>query len=163
MQHNPYATPQADLALPASYPYEPRLVGWGGRIGRLRFLAYSLAGASLALCYGLLIGVLVNVFNWQANETVKVAVGASFLLVPAAALVVAMRRRLHDLGASSWWGLLLLVPFLNIVFLVYLLAAPGQAGANRFGQAPSDNTPGVTGGAVLSGLLLLGFTVLRSL
>ncbi len=43
-------------------------------------------------------------------------------------------RRLHDVGMSAWW-LLLLVPGLGIVLLAISVVA-GQPGANRFGPDP---------------------------
>lgn len=40
---------------------------------------------------------------------------------------VAVIRRLHDLGRSGWWSLLMFVPLVNFVSLIYLLFAKGGA------------------------------------
>jgi uncharacterized membrane protein YhaH (DUF805 family) len=41
-------------------------------------------------------------------------------------LLAACARRLHDLGASGAWALLLAVPAVNMVFVILLLALPGR-------------------------------------
>ncbi len=46
--------------------------------------------------------------------------------------IIAGIRRLHDLNKSGWHLLFLLVPFANIVFLLYLLFAPGKIEGNRW-------------------------------
>ena len=43
------------------------------------------------------------------------------------------KRRLNDLNQAGWFCLLLLVPILNIVFVIYLLAKQGFEEANDFG------------------------------
>jgi uncharacterized membrane protein YhaH (DUF805 family) len=48
-------------------------------------------------------------------------------------------RRLHDIGLSGWWYLIVLVPFGALVLTV-LAIIDSQAGANRFGPNPKDLT-----------------------
>ena len=45
-------------------------------------------------------------------------------------------KRWHDVGRSAWMTFTLLVPFLDVLILVFLLLAPGTAGPNRYGKAP---------------------------
>ena len=52
-----------------------------------------------------------------------------------------VRRRLHDTNASSWWGLLFLVPLINFIMALYILFKAGTRGANDYGPAPSKNHP----------------------
>ncbi|PWU23734.1 hypothetical protein C5B42_01755 [Candidatus Cerribacteria bacterium 'Amazon FNV 2010 28 9'] len=47
-------------------------------------------------------------------------------------------RRWHDLGKSGWFILLQLVPYINLLFVLYLLFAQGQSKKNRFGSPPSS-------------------------
>ena len=53
------------------------------------------------------------------------------LVLPALAVGA---RRLHDIGRSGWWLLLMLVPFIGGLFLLYWMVMPSQAGANAFGE-----------------------------
>jgi uncharacterized membrane protein YhaH (DUF805 family) len=75
--------------------------------------------------------------------------------------VNATRRRLHDLDVSGWWAFFLLFPIFQFVFVIYLLVALGMARDNRFGPAPPPNSPGMTLGTILVGLVLAGFIALR--
>ena len=55
------------------------------------------------------------------------------VMVPGIAVGV---RRLHDINASGWWYLLILIPLVNVVLVLFLLFKQGMAGANRFGPDP---------------------------
>ncbi len=54
-------------------------------------------------------------------------------LCPSLAVAV---RRLHDIGRSGWWVLLVLIPFFGGIVLLVFAAMPGQQSANRFGDIP---------------------------
>lgn len=45
-------------------------------------------------------------------------------------------RRLHDVHASGWWYLLVLIPLVNLIFLLYLFFAKGDNGDNAYGSDP---------------------------
>ena len=46
-------------------------------------------------------------------------------------------RRLHDIGKSGWWQLLLIIPLIGMIALVVLMAMKTQEGDNKFGQQPA--------------------------
>ncbi|WP_181259220.1 DUF805 domain-containing protein [Pseudoduganella armeniaca] len=112
-----------------------------GRIGRVRYLAYSF-GAMLAL---LLVAIVLGALLGAMGAGPAVAAGMMQVLVGtlmvAANLIIA-RRRLHDMGKPGWWGVLLLVPLLNIVVTLWLALGKGDAGPNAFGAPPSPNSRG---------------------
>jgi uncharacterized membrane protein YhaH (DUF805 family) len=45
-------------------------------------------------------------------------------------------RRFHDRGKSGWSVLLLLIPFLNLIFAFELYFLPGDPASNEFGADP---------------------------
>jgi len=45
-------------------------------------------------------------------------------------------RRLHDHGKSGWWYLILLIPFLGVIYFIYLFVTRGQTGTNQYGRDP---------------------------
>ena len=110
--------------------YTPSIFQLRGRIGRVRYLAY-----------GFVFGILVLLAS-ALVATVAGEAAATWLSAAAtAALGVLLGvRRLHDLGRSGWIALGMLVPFVNLAIGLWLLCAPGDAGANRFGPAPGPNT-----------------------
>jgi uncharacterized membrane protein YhaH (DUF805 family) len=52
-------------------------------------------------------------------------------LLPGLALMV---RRLHDVGRSGWWALILLIPLIGAIVLLVWLCSRGTTGPNRFGR-----------------------------
>ena len=47
-------------------------------------------------------------------------------------------RRLHDMNKSGWMQLIWLIPILGWIYLIYVLAQPGDAGDNKYGAVPSN-------------------------
>lgn len=43
-------------------------------------------------------------------------------------------RRLHDINKSGWFQLIWIIPILGWIYLIYLLAQPGDAGDNQYGS-----------------------------
>jgi uncharacterized membrane protein YhaH (DUF805 family) len=162
--HNPYAAPQAGLGqlfVPAG---ATRLFAWNSRVGRARFVAYTLAGLAFAIFYFVAVGAIERALGVQYTPGAMTGWGHAIvmLLVPMLALVNATRRRLHDFDVSAWWALFLLFPIFQFVFLIYLLVAPGTPDANRFGPVPPPTEASVIAAAVLACLALLWLIVLRS-
>lgn len=161
---NPYTAPLAGLELPFEPAGATRLFAWNSRIGRARFVAYSLAGPAFAILYI----AVVRAVEWSLEMQMSpgslagLAHIAIVLLVPMLALVNATRRRLHDFDVSAWWSLFLLFPIFQFVFLIYLLVAPGTPDANRFGPVPPPTERSVLAAAVIGCLALLWLIVLRS-
>ena len=52
------------------------------------------------------------------------------IFVPSLAIVA---RRLHDIGKSGWWWLIILVPFIGIIIYIVFLATKGDANVNVYG------------------------------
>ncbi|SFV61680.1 Integral membrane protein [hydrothermal vent metagenome] len=55
------------------------------------------------------------------------------LFIPSIALAV---RRLHDIGKSGWWYLLVFIPFIGWVVLIYFYVLDSQPGTNQYGENP---------------------------
>ena len=61
-----------------------------------------------------------------------------FLAIFVPFLAVAVRR-LHDTGKSGWWCLLGLIPLVGTIFLIVLLAIPGNREENAYGPVIPEN------------------------
>ena len=55
------------------------------------------------------------------------------MLIPGLA---AGARRLHDTGKSGWFQLISLIPVIGSLVVIYLMAQPGNPGANQYGNPP---------------------------
>ena len=85
-----------------------------------------------------------------------IVVGILVYLPIIAVSLVYTKRRLNDLDFSGWFGLLMLVPFLNILFGLYLLFAPGSSGNNRFGAKPEKNSGLLMIAGILAPVIVIG-------
>ena len=77
-------------------------------------LDFELQGISLGYGYLYLIGIIVH-------------------FIPSLAVVV---RRLHDVGKSGWFYLLILIPFIGWLWLLILYCIEGQKQDNKWGPDP---------------------------
>jgi uncharacterized membrane protein YhaH (DUF805 family) len=112
-----------------------------GRIGRVRYLAYSFGAMIALLLVAMILGGLLGAIGAGpavAAGLMQVLVGASM----AVANLVIARRRLHDMGKPGWWGVLLLVPLLNFAVTLWLALGKGDEGPNAFGAPPAPNSRG---------------------
>ncbi|WEF32700.1 DUF805 domain-containing protein [Pseudoduganella chitinolytica] len=145
-------------AAPAGAVQVPRPFDLHGRIGRVRYLAYSFGAMIVLLLAAIVLGALLGAIGAGpavAAGLMQVLVGT---LMAAANLVIA-RRRLHDMGKSGWWGVLLLVPLLNIVVTLWLALGKGDEGPNAFGPPPSPNSRAVIALACIGPALFVGMVV----
>lgn len=62
--------------------------------------------------------ILTCIFLTFINKTL----GSIFYLGMILPLISSATRRLHDIGKSGWWQLIVIVPFVGILILLYLLA-----------------------------------------
>jgi uncharacterized membrane protein YhaH (DUF805 family) len=130
-QHNPYVAPRAAVD-DAPDEFQPvRIFSVSGRIGRARYILYTM-GLPLLVMFviGLLsavagaFGVALMVAGWVAVVTISMMLTI---------------QRSHDFDMSGWFALIGLVPLANLAFWFI----PGTDGANRYGAKTSPNGAGV--------------------
>ncbi|MCH4900157.1 MULTISPECIES: DUF805 domain-containing protein [unclassified Pseudomonas] len=143
---SPYAPPRAVVGenLPAFAPLKPFSVE--GRIGRLRYLAWSMVLSLVALPI-VSVFALIGLGLVSADSTTGLIIGGllAFFLFLAFAIVGILFsiQRLHDIGWSGWLWLLTLVPFVGSFFPLVIMVVPGNTGANRYGPPPPPNSTAV--------------------
>lgn len=135
---SPYATPQAQVSDATQEFGELNYFSIEGRIGRVRYLGWSMAMTLLAL-------PIMAVF--AGVSALSTILGGLLVILLAIGMVVISvfigGKRLHDIGWSAWLWLLLLVPVVGSVFALLMLVLPGTPGANRYGPPPPPNSKGV--------------------
>jgi uncharacterized membrane protein YhaH (DUF805 family) len=141
----PYAPPQANVAELLPEFGELKLFGIQGRLGRLRYLAWSLVMlTAVFLAAG--IGMLAA-YTLGNNSSLLSIVGGIIAVVAFIALMVLSIqlgvRRLHDIGWSGWLLLISMIPAVGSIFSIILLLVPGSKTVNRFGPPPPPNSRAV--------------------
>lgn len=143
----PYAPPQAGVGEATAELSELKVFTTEGRIGRLRYLAWSMASILAGLGLAIIIST-VFAASTVFGSILAVAAVIGFLLVSIQIGV----QRLHDLGWSGWFMLLYLVPVVGNVFPLVVMVLPGNGGINRFGPPQPPNSRAVK---ILAALWLL--------
>ncbi|WP_283189243.1 DUF805 domain-containing protein [Pseudomonas sp. PMCC200344] len=157
---SPYAPPQATVgeALPAFSTLKP--FSFEGRIGRLRYLAWTMSLTLVTLSAGSLIAVFALALI-NTDSTIALILGGLLALIGFVVLgLVSIQfsvQRLHDIGWSGWLWLLTLVPFVGSIFPFVMVIVPGNNTANRYGAPPPPNSTAVK---VLSSLWLVFIAIL---
>ena len=107
-----------------------------GRLNRLQYLMGF--GACLAMVMILVMVYWLITDNSSPWLAIPVLIGAFvFLLAICMILASVIVRRLQDIGQSGWWGLLLIVPYVNIILIITIALVPGSKGPNPYGVVPS--------------------------
>lgn len=150
--NNPYIAPTADMTTAPSdtATYQPRIFSLNGRIGRLRFLAYSML---LSLITS--IPLTVYVYTQFAARAVPGPVQYLLYLPVYAAMVWLATRRFADIGNSRWWAALVVIPVVSLIPYLYLLFKGGDEQANDYGPPPCANSRGVVAGALVLPLVMI--------
>ncbi|MDB6051273.1 MAG: hypothetical protein JWR17_4019 [Pseudomonas sp.] len=135
---SPYAPPNAAVIPAAPGFSELKVFTVQGRIGRLRYLAWSLVlmGAVsifAGICAGLMTSSLI------AGGLFATIAVVGFLIVS----IQIGAQRLHDAGWSAWLLLLNLVPVVGSLFPILMVVVPGNPGPNQYGAPQPPNTKAV--------------------
>lgn len=109
------------------------LFSFNGRISRSE---YWLKGFLILLPFGILNNILAYGVDSDGARAVAIILGV-ISLWPGLALLV---KRWRDRDRSAWWLATLLIPFLGILFSIWILIEAwflkGTDGDNRFGKDP---------------------------
>jgi uncharacterized membrane protein YhaH (DUF805 family) len=143
---DPFTPPSANVVGSGddNESYEPEMFSIQGRIGRLRYLAYTtLVNFLLGMVVALLIGMIAASSGGPEAEMdigiVSGALVAIIYILMFAAMFIFAKRRFNDLNRSGWFSIGLLIPILNFFIALYLVFAPGTDGSNDFGLKPAPN------------------------
>jgi uncharacterized membrane protein YhaH (DUF805 family) len=145
VMQNPYGAPRAAVGDAAEKFQQVKLFAVSGRIGRARYIVYSIVVTLLLMLLAGAASVLLGAFG---VAVLVVAYIAMFVIS-----IMLTIQRSHDFNMSGWFSLLALVPLVNLLFWF----VPGTDGPNRFGAKTSPNSTGVIVGLwIVPAIFVLG-------
>ncbi|OTG69419.1 DUF805 domain-containing protein [Acinetobacter sp. ANC 4470] len=117
----------------------------GGRFSRLSYLGWNmLMSFSVLSIIGLIAAFSPDLFTDSSTLTGSSMVAAALIGIAYLALLyfsfVFTIRRLHDRNHTGWLSLLILVPAVNIIFMLYLIFAKGDDRTNQYGAPRTTQT-----------------------
>jgi uncharacterized membrane protein YhaH (DUF805 family) len=141
---NPYGAPRAAVG-DAAEEFQPvRIFAVSGRIGRARYVVYSIV-----------LTMLIMFVAGLASASLGPAGIALMVVAYVAVIVLSIMltiQRSHDFNMSGWFSLLALVPLVNLIFWFI----PGTDGPNRFGAKTAPNSALVLIGLWIMPLVFVG-------
>lgn len=104
-----------------------------GRASRKEYWMFVLINFLISLVFALLDAVVQHTTSIKLN-VLSLLYGIA-ILCPALGLSI---RRLHDVGRSGRWLLLIFVPFVGSIVLLVFSLMDSQSGANEYGPNPKE-------------------------
>ncbi|KMN14445.1 hypothetical protein TU86_10735 [Pseudomonas weihenstephanensis] len=117
-------------------PLDP--LGFSGRIGRMRLLAWSLVLTLITW-----VAVLPVALALKVSYTLGFTCALALILAYLMTLVRISAQRLHDLNWSAWLLLLHLIPVATFILSTIMILTPGTPGHNQYGPPPPPNSTAV--------------------
>lgn len=155
---SPYAPPRAQVSSADSETGELKIFGVTGRIGRLRYLAWSFVLMLLVMPV-----YMIGAGLMMASEVLGALVLGCVVIVAVVISIQIGVKRLHDIGWSGWLLLVTIIPLVGSIFSLIMLVAPGTPGSNTYGAPPPANSTAVLVLAwLLLGTIILGLIALFS-
>lgn len=147
---SPYATPQATVVGKKVEYGEIKVFSAAGRIGRVRYIGYSIG---LTIVLGALIGAIGAAVGAAAGPGMMVPVSIVGYAAIFVVMILLTIQRAHDFNTTGWISLLSIIPLVNLIFWFI----PGTEGENRFGkQTPPNGIVAILLALILPLVFVLG-------
>ena len=127
------------------YPSNGSALSPNGRFGRLSYLGWNmLMTFSLLIIIGMIAAFSPGLFMDSSTlagsaMVATVLIGLAYLVMLYFSFVFTIRR-LHDRNHTGWLSLLILIPLVNLIFILYLIFAKGDDRPNQYGPRRSTRT-----------------------
>jgi uncharacterized membrane protein YhaH (DUF805 family) len=130
---NPYRAPAAAVADSAEQFQPVRIFAVAGRVGRARYIAYSIGLSFLIM---LVFGFIAGFAGAGGSAEVAMAAMGSGYLFTFILMFMLTIQRAHDFNTTGWLSILVLIPLVNLLFWFI----PGTDGENRYGAQTPPNS-----------------------
>jgi uncharacterized membrane protein YhaH (DUF805 family) len=113
-----------------------KYVDFSGRARRSEYWYFALFSFLVGIATSILDAILGTGYDDTTGGLVN-SLGGLVLFLPSLAVAV---RRLHDIGRSGWWFLLVLIPIIGWIVLIVWFCTDSERGANKYGPDPKHPT-----------------------
>ncbi|CAA0100795.1 Uncharacterised protein [BD1-7 clade bacterium] len=144
---NPYQAPTGLDPGPIAGKYCDTGVFGKGRIGRLRYLGYSLL---VMLIFYVALAVIIALGAFILPDSSEIIIGGSIVALMIPMIIITIKlgiRRLNDINATGAYMFLMLIPIVNSILALVLMLASGAPSSNNYGSPPPPNPRGM--GAII--------------
>lgn len=140
--NNPYAAPNTVATTGADEYSEVKIFSTSGRIGRIRYIGYSLGISILLIFLGALLGTVTFGIGMIVAQIAIIVIGIMLTI-----------QRCHDFNTSGWLSILSLIPLVNLIFWFI----PGTDGPNNYGnKTPPNTTLAIVLACILPAIFIVG-------
>ena len=116
-------------------------LNFSGRARRKEYWMFTLVYTIILFGCTVLDNMLGTVFMMDGGALGQISMGYGWAyticglvhFLPSLSLVV---RRLHDVGKSGWFYLIILIPFIGFIWILILFCTEGQKEENKWGPDP---------------------------
>lgn len=105
---------------------------YDNRLNRKAYLIRSVQIWAVSVALTFVVGMIATVLKIPSINMLSNVISFA-AAIPNIMLLI---RRLHDLNRSGWWALIMLIPFVNLLFAIYILFFKGTEGPNKYGPDP---------------------------
>lgn len=140
---NQYQAPKSQVEQGGVEQYStPKVFGVNGRIGRLRFIAYSVLATILMM-------FVVGLLSAIAPQVAAPLVIVGYLALLIYTFMISIQRS-HDMNLSGWFSIIV------VLFGIIFWFIPGTKGDNNYGNVPKPNHAGIYIAAFLVPVIYIG-------
>lgn len=115
-------------------PFSPN-----GRLNRLSYLAWSgfvtFLMVAIMFCIGMFMPNTFNVMMDHPDSTLLQVFSIVLNLIILIFYMIFSIKRLHDFNRNGWLSLIIFIPFVNLIFTLYLACRRGDVESNNYGEA----------------------------
>ncbi|MFV2061747.1 MAG: DUF805 domain-containing protein [Gammaproteobacteria bacterium] len=140
-EENQYKTPTSNVEQSSNTEYgSVKLLAVGGRIGRIRYIAYNF-GLFIALFSVVMLATFVAGVGVSPDAGMSIFGIIMMLITMVVYLfffvvtIMLTIQRAHDFNASGWLSLVTFIPLASLIFLFI----PGTDGENQYGLKTPPN------------------------
>ena len=112
-------------------------VDFKGRARRAEYWNFALFSALISIALTLTDIFIIGIDPFAGESGILSNLYRLAVFLPSLGVLV---RRLHDVGKSGWFFLIVLIPFIGAIWLLILLFIDGEQGENKWGPNPKEDS-----------------------